>query len=504
MTIAPKELPSDLSKVLSEWALAAGRYLQSEQTKYVHYYDGEKSGAQTIPLVENTLFVLALLRTRLVEQIQEAKVLLKGLLAFQNLQEGDCYGNFPIYLHEYPVCNDSTTSLRLLAPFNWILKQFGHVLGSDLRNQLEKAAQVALEHSLLIHKIKPFPYSIAIRLAAAQYSFGSLWKHVEWQREGKEQLAQLSERQLEGWHTTAHLGDLLIGLQMVYSSLKDSPWGQLWNLMEKTWHYQTGCYIGPCIREWQEREEPKANLYDLYAGYFSGQFSRRATLLRPYHLYGVLIQPSLDKFETQTASASRIVNGQLKQQMWRTISDQSWAYTVLEKKEPYNPSVDKTYTPFRLIWGDLEKVHSFVCQGGCYDKVQYILEKDIIKLIFDLRDHPVIEDRTQQREVEFFVDFHPDFSFTLNECPATTFELGQQIIFSFDKYQLILVFELLQGEGCFLGHVTRGNRPSQIDHKEDKRFHAYDWAFFLRTIRRQSPCRLQATFSLQILKDLDS
>ncbi len=500
MTLVSKELPSDLSKVLGEWALAAGRLLQSKQTGYVHaYYEDSQQEIHTIPLVENVLFALALLRSRLVEQVQEAKLILKGLLAFQNLYQNDSYGNFPVYLHEYPVCKDPATGLHLLAPFYWILKQFGHVLGADLKIQLEQAVRLILNQSLLIHQIKPFPYSLAVRLAAAQFAFGSLWENLEWQQQGKKQLeGELASRQLEGWYTTAHLGDLLVGLQMVYPSLKNSPWQDLWHRMEQTWHVQTGCYIGPCVREWQGREEPRPNLYDLYGGYFAGQFARRTTLLHPYHLHGALIQSSSDKFDIHLTNSS--IEGQLKQQQWKTVRSSDWAYTVLEKKEPYHPSMDKTFTPFRLIWGNIHQVHSLVCQGGIFERVNYKMQDHSIELIYDLIDHQATEDRPQ-REIEFFVDFHPDFLFKLNQHSANTFELGQCLKFAFGNYQLSFVFELIEGEGHFLGHIMRGNRPSQTAHRGEKSFHAYDWTFFLRTIRRQGHCRLKANLSFQTLKD---
>lgn len=501
MTLASKELPSDLSKLLGEWALAAGRLLQSEQTGYVHAYYGESQQvAHTIPLVENVLFALALLRSRLVEQVQEAKGILKGLLAFQNLNKENYYGNFPVYLHEYPVCKDPSIGLQLLAPFYWILKHFGHVLGSDLRGQLEQSARLALEYSISSHKIKPFPYSLAVRLAAAQLAYGCLWAKLEWQQEGEAQLEEFAKKQLNGWYSTAHLGDILVGLQMVYPSLKNNLWSQLWHHLEYTWHHQTGCYVGPCVREWQEGEEPQTNLYDLYGGYFAGQFSRRATLIRPYHLHGVLIQSSPDRFDAQLSSFT--AEGQFKQQNWQIVASPKWAYTLLEKKELSHPSVDKTYTPFRLIWGDIHRMHSLVCQGGGYEKVQYQLFPDhSIELTYDLIDYLTEEERAPQREVEFFVDFHPDILFTLNGLTATTFELDQPITLSFGKSQMTIVFKLLEGEGNFLGHVMRGNRPSQVNHKGEKRFQAYDWTFFLRTIRRQSPCRLKVILSFQPLLD---
>lgn len=495
MTLASKETPLDLSKELNEWALAAGRYFQSEQTGYVHLYYGEaEQKAQTIPLVENVLFIFALLRSRLVEQVQEGKKLLKGLLIFQNRQGEDC-GNFPVYLHEYPACQDPSLALQLLAPFYWILKQFGHVLGSDLKQQLEQAACLALDQSLRFHQIKPFPYSMAVRLAAAQLAYGLIWENAAWQHAGKELLDHLAQRQLEGWHTTRHLADVLVGLQMIYSHLSTSPWHLLWQRMEQTWHSQLACYMGPCVREWQEREEPQVNLYDLFGGFFAGQFSRRASLLSSYHLHGILIQPSADKFGVNNSPL--IVQGELKQQAWYTVYRSNWAYTVLEKKGTYQPAVDKTHTPFRLIWGDVHRVHSLVCQGGNVEKVEYRKEDHSVIVLFELRDPSPEEENTPKREVEFFVDFHPDIQFHLNGHAATTFELGQKVKLLFAQ-QVEIVFSLIEGEGDFLGHVMRGNRPSQMDQKGDKRFQSFDWTFFLRTIRRRGHCKLQALLNLPI------
>lgn len=495
-----KETPSDLLKELSEWALAAGRFFQSAQTGFVHLYYGEsEQRAQTIPLVENVLFILALFRSRLVEQVQEGKGLLKRLLAFQKQQAGDDYGNFPVYLHEYPFCQDPALGIQLLAPFYWILKQFGHILGVELKQQLEQAAHLVLEHSVRAHQTKVFPYSLAIRLAAVQLAYGLLWNKAEWYQVGKEQLEQLAQHQLDGWHTTRHLADILVGLQMVYPSLSDSPWSSLWQLMEQTWHAQLACYIGPCVREWQEREEPQVNLYDLFGGFLSGRFSRRASLLSYHHLHGILIQPSSDTFNLK--SSSYVVERELKQQPWLTVYHLNWSYNLLEKNGPHQPTVDKTHTPYRFVWGDLHRLHSLVCQGGNIEKVEYRKENDSIILLFDLRDQPVEKESAPKREIEFFVDFHPDIQFHLNGCAATTFELGQTFQLLFKEYCLSFTFELIQGEGNFLGHVMRSNRPSQTDIKGDKRFQAYDWTFFLRTIRRQKCCRLQARIAFEIVKN---
>lgn len=428
------------------------------------------------------------------EQAREAKALLDRLLGFQNLHETEGCGNFPIYLHEYPVCGNDTTGLQLLTPFYWILHHFGTVLGALLKAKLEQSARLALSHSLEAHRQKNFPYFFAVRLAAAQFAYGSLWNQEEWREEGREQLQELSKSQLDGWTSSKQLGELLLGLQMVYPSLSNSQWLPLWRRMEQTWHVQTASYIGPFIREWQEGEEPQPHLYDLLAGYFSGHFSRRATLLRPYHLYGALIPSTTDRFQLSPYPSS--VQGQFKEQSWRIVRYQGGAAaTLMQKKEPSHPSVEKTFTPFRFIWGDLHRVHSFVCQGGSFDQVEYIEKGPCTELIFDLHDIPPEEPVKQKREIEFFVDFHPGVQFTINNRSSSTFELGQEMKITMGNYELILVFDLLDGEGDFLGHVMRGNRPSQMDIKGDMRFQSYDWTFFVRTIRRRNRCRLRASLT---------
>lgn len=484
----------DLSKTLAEWALAAGRFLQREETGFVHYFYREyEQNFYTIPIRENILFALALLRSRTVEQVQEAKILLKKILAFQIKQNDESYGYFPVYIHEYPTCTDPIIAIKLLAPFYWILHHFSNVLGTGLKDQIEEALLLLLERCLKFHQKIPLPYSLSILFAASMQALGALFKKSKWEKEGSQLLDLSTNDQLDGWYTTTHLAHILVGLQLVYPSIKKSPWKKLWDRIEHTWHYPTGSYLGPCVSEWQEREEPKPNLYDLFGGYFSGQFSRRSMLIQPLHLQGALIQSSLDKFDV--TSQPLTTQGEYKGQKWLTISASSHVYTLLEKQEPLHPNMTKTFTPFRLIWGDFHRVHTFVCQGGEFDKEFFITNDHSLTMIFQLKEES--DQQTQKREIEFFVDFHPDIQFNLNRQAANTFECGQELTFNLGGDQLSLCFELFEGQGDFLGHVMRGNRPSQIALKGNHRFDSYDWTIFLRTIRRQSKCKIKATFSFK-------
>lgn len=469
------------AKILNEWALLAGRSLQSKQTGFIHYFHGDsKQPYDTIPTLENSLFILALFRSRLMEQVQEGKDLLNRLLHFQNFVEGEGRGNFPVYLHEYPYCTDSVAGLQLLAPFYWFLHSFSTVLGNPLKERLNSAVQSILQYTLAEHNKKNFPYFFAVRLAAIQAAFGKLWGKTEWEKEGMEKLENLSQNQLEGWSTTKQLGELLVGLQMVYPSIANSPWNLLWKRMEETWHFPTGTYMGPSIREWHEGVEPLPNLYDLWGGYFSGQFSHRAKTRAPFHLFGALIHPTLDRFSKPQPL--------IQEAHWKIVHHSDCVYTLLEKTEPLHQAIEKTYTPFRLIWGNLDRTHSFICQGGVFEKALFSDEHKRIELFFDFG-----EPSDEKKEVEFFLDYQPGIKFTLKGIAANTFELGETLDIHTPDRHLSLQIDLVEGEGQFLGHIMRGNRPSQTNLKGENRFQSYDWTLFLRTIRRKGKCRLKAT-----------
>lgn len=192
-----------------------------------------------------------------------------------------------------------------------------------------------------------------------------------------------------------------------------------------------------------------------------------------------------------------MIKSQFKEQVWKTLASPERVLTLFEKKEPYNPSIDKTYSPFRMLWGDLHRVHTLVCQGGRYEKVGFSEEGSSIHLIFDLPNNSSFEQRGQKREIEFFIDLHPGILFVLNGQSSNTFEIGQKITLSMGDQEVSLIFNLLEGEGHFLGHITRSNRPSQIENKGENSFQVYDWAIFLRTIRRNNPCRILATLTFQ-------
>lgn len=468
-----------MTREINELALNCGKQLLSPQTGFIHhfYHSQDTDPQQTIPVYENVLYALALLQSRTVENMTEGMHLLEKLLAFQNLE----IGQFPIYLHDYPNCKDPYLGIRLLAPFYWIHKHFGHVLGIPLKQKLEASILLLLQFS------QTTPYSITLREAAAQQAFGTVFQDKDLLQKGKNKLDELCEMgEVDSWHSTDYLADMLIGLQMIYPSLLNSPWKHLWKYLNQTWHHKIHAYIGPIVREEQAKEEPAPRLYDIFMGTLMGVFPPR--ILQPkqiIHLQAALIQPFGDLLEP---AIEHSLEGMHRNNQWHIDSFPDWACTILNKDSLIDPTHNRTYTPFRLIWGDLARVHTLCCQGG--DILVNHNKNSTYELAITLPEGVDLENRERQREVNFFLDLHPEAVIKVNGESANTFEAGQELTIQSGNMRVSIQFTILEGKGQFLGHLMRGNRPSQICAKGQHRFNAYDWQFVWRTIRRQGVVKL--------------
>ncbi len=212
---------------LTNLALIAARKRQSRETGFVHYCYEHPESRDTIPLFENFCFVLALFKTRMADHVLEGKALLNKLLSFQ------VGNNFPIYLHEFPLCKNPNLSKHIYPVIFWLLKDFHVVLGEDLRTALE---------SLL--KVLPKPFL------------------------SKEPSSP------EEW------AEFLILAQIEGSSLEPA--------LQK-WHPTLLSYLG---HQKQEKFEPALTLYDLFLGELTGNFSARALQNHPIHLRASIVQSS--------------------------------------------------------------------------------------------------------------------------------------------------------------------------------------------------------------------
>jgi hypothetical protein len=229
-----------------ELALKAGRKRQSEITRFVHHYAelSEKS-AEAIPTYENFCFALTLFRSRIAENVLEAKALLEKLLAFQ------VNGEFPVYLHEYPVCRYAGLGSKLYPIIFFILRDFDMILGDHLREELHELQN---RYALTEIDSPETPEECAEFLLHCQIT-------------GKDRFPAL-----------------------------------------KSWDAKSLAYAG--FNQKQERGEPALTLYDLFLGEWSGQFSARALQDHAVHLRGSLIYPAeMPQFTSQPPSSTRYLWG---------------------------------------------------------------------------------------------------------------------------------------------------------------------------------------------------
>jgi hypothetical protein len=486
---------SERIRQLIDLALSSARQLQSKQTGYLHYcyHPIEEERYDTIPILENFLFSLLLLRTRTVENVLEAKEMIERLLHFQSQT-----GNFPVYLHEFPQCHDRLIGLPLLPALYWIAKDFGQVLGKELFEKIALAATALLNICLNEFEDQTLPYALSIRLAASLKGFGELYKREDWIILGNSLLEKLQEQGKNNcsqtWNSSLQIAETLTALQMVYPSIENSPWDYFWGYLGDTWHHRSCCYAGAPLKELQEKEEPHPNLYDLYLGYLSGSYSSRALLHHPYHLHAALIQPCEDPLPVITYPLT--LQGMVNDQEWFLYQDSDFAIALTAKPNPLNSASDKGFHYLRIVWGDHERTHTFVSQGGNSSLVKFKRDKEKIELYFTLNEEMAHEQKEKNREVAFYYDLQEGAKTTVNGLRATTFLLGDLLNFSSGPFALSLKFSLMQGMGHFFGHLMPGNRPGQLDLKGKNRFQAFDNQIFLRSVSRNGPCTIKAEINI--------
>lgn len=441
-----------------ELAVAAGRKLQNAQTGLLHYNEHiHDEPIVTIPIIENFLFSLALFRTKTAENIAEAKSITERLLHFQN----STTGNFPIFLHEYPVCHDWYRGFSLFVPFYWMLKEFQSVLGQELKNKIEATYLSLLQYGENILKEKPAPFVISLKFAAGARAFGKLFNQLEWIEKGDHLLHQLASENEEYWRCPSTTGEMLTSLRIAYESLIETPWQPFWTHIATSWNSNLCTF--PDKPHKQLRYEPKATLADLYLGSLTQTLSQRAQESTPLHLEGALIYPFKEELNNTNSSSA-----------------------------PFSLSQDK----LQLMWGCPERLHTFCYDQTLVEKTTQTVDGNNINLYFDLKQEIPPESKEESREICFFLDLSPLHQIFIEETTATTFALGDKVTVKSRNLDFSLKFHLEEGQGRFIGHVMKGNRPNQTGLKGKNRYQAYDWQIFLRTITRQPTCRIRAELSL--------
>lgn len=120
----------------------------------------------------------------------------------------------------------------------------------------------------------------------------------------------------------------------------------------------------------------------------------------------------------------------------------------------------------RFLWGG-SQLHSLVFPNGTFFE---LLQEDL--------------------EMALYCNLSSETAVLINGKKATTFHLGDKVTLVSPKAHIELAFQLLEGKGDFVGHLSRANRPGQL-WKDG----VYDWKIELRTLRRTARCVLQIDWS---------
>lgn len=287
---------------MREQILELFRRMQSEQTGFIHLHYQELLGERhdTIPLVENFLFALSLLRSRTAEQMLEARELLHKLLPFQSRE-----GNFPVYLHDYPNCKELLAGVKILPALYWILKDFGTVVGAEVKECFKRLLAYCRSRQ------EDAPLHLAILIQAFE---GDLEKFND----------------EKYWYSPTMLGALIIALQIN----PERPWPKFWRHLQETWHPKAMSYVAPHFYDLRYEASPFATLYQTFM---------RGTLTdHPYSLYAVLLLPQ-----------------ELERVDYPIVRSGSFDFThTAEAASYFVPRTSQEGIPYQLLYLDGAKSHT--------------------------------------------------------------------------------------------------------------------------------------------------
>lgn len=200
----------------------------------------------------------------------------------------------------------------------------------------------------------------------------------------------------------------------------------------KLWHPELHLYIGPATRRNQEGHLPELTLFDLFMCQWHKSFSERAAKFAPIHLQGALIRPL--RFDIEKGD-----------------------FAV-----PFVHFNGEDECPLFIAW----QQHTFVLARqqlevkGSAEEVQIQLKEG--------------------EEVNFYFNHHPDHQIFVDGLKATTFRQNEPV--EIRSKGLTIALEISAEDGTYMGHILRGNRPSQHWCKGENQFAAFDWQILIRTI----------------------
>lgn len=484
----------EIERKIIEFAVSAGKNALSEETGFLHFnpHKSEDEKSMSIPIYENILFVLLLLKTRKTDSIIEAKQLLEKLLSYQSESQTQGIGNFPVYLHEFPFCYSRWKAASIALPLYWCLKTFHPYLGVPLRDILAEKFKKLIAYLKTALEEEPADYVTTLKIGASIFAAGKLFEARDWEIEGGallEALAAMGPQPI--WYSKEGIGAILSSLEMV-DSQGEGLWKEFWKHLKNSWHPKLQIYFGPAFDEWQKGEHCVQTLYDFYLSSMTNTI--------PAHLeqgISCLQAALITKYQNRLeGNPDTRLEGEIAATKWTTIFNDSFSSSLISVGRKPDPAYAKGLHPFFLQWMAVaDGLCSLSFEGGNYEAHSFEVTGGKFILSFKLPEQKKEEKKIESKDLAFYFAPRKMSKITVEGQFSTTFKLGERVVIETDP-KVTLIFELKEGKGDFLGHLMPGNRPSQLNLKRGIESQAFDGQIFLRAIRKETPCLLQVTVTV--------
>lgn len=441
-------MTEDIYRKYIEEAVRVIRPFQGKKTPFLYVEKREfykKNTACSIPLYENALFALLLLRKKTHEEMSEGKTLLQKILPFQSFR-----GSFPTEIAQYPASFDVSVTIRIGFLLEIVLRDFSSILGEELHEHI-----IAVKESISsfirenVDKDMLGSSFITEILAYVLLSrFEAAFQKIE---ECTYEVMDLQSR-----------GRLLVILDF----LPDHPVSEkcLQHLF-RDWNVQSGMYQGPGVGVFHHGNKAACSLFDVWMSLHSG-----VTLKRPF-MYESLFELALLCPKKEKIYENKI------------FIEESPSPCFIEPK----PHQLEGFYPLRLVIGQETICWKF--PGG--------------KLV----NHVEIGDSSFQSTIERVNDSSELFHIFVERTDGIELLVDGQKSTWFDPHKgfeirnknVVVKIALNSFGGDCTGLISLGNRPSQLLPYREV---AFDWMVTCECIRGSIPKNFSMRMNIEYVENL--
>lgn len=407
---------------------------------------------EKIAIYDNFLFCLALFRSKTHENLLEAKKLLERLLYFQQqFEEVASLGNYPLYISDYPFCNDHLQALRCLTVKIWIVREFSQVLGHELKTRLEASMQKLIQFLIKVNQEVKFPLWAKCKLASCASAMNL---HCD--------MPDLSDRSdLRTWGDASCLAEMIAAYQLAPSG----AWAPFWHYLSSVWHEPSSQYVGPAYKLGYQHPHLLSAMK-----LFTGKLDKHQAC----PLFCALLT---DANGLEKITYPSVTGGTTERFFWSSKQLPEYAYSTLCGRQ--SPESMPGFFPYHLVTGP----HSLAIQAP--------LGYSPSELAFEIAPEAFVDDKEKAKALVVSFNDHPDNQVLVAGCKATCFTLTEPLQITLGSLSFGLSFSVVSGDGQFVGHIVRGNRSGHCQ----ERYSATDVQIFLRALRGTTP----TTIKLELL-----